>query len=515
MRRHHGAAIAIALAVSAAAAAPARAQSTEALLDTLQHRSFQYFWDEANPSNGLIKDRSTPGSPCSIAAVGFGLSALCVGIDHGWITREAGRDRVLTTLETFWNGPQGTAASGTIGYKGLFYHFLDMSTATRTWSSELSTIDTALLLGGVLHVREYFRQLEPTESQIRALADSIYYRADWNFMRNFNPGILMGWKPESGFLGYGQWVGYNEAMILYLLALGSPTHPVPASAWSAWTSGYPPQWQTQYGQTYLTFPPLFGHQYSHCWIDFRGAWDAYMAGKGITYFENSRRATLAQRAYCIANPFQYVGYGDSLWGLTACDGPSPAGYQARGAPPPQNDDGTLAPTAAASSIAFAPEVAIPVIRNLYNNYPQLWGPYGFRDAFNLTRGWWDADYLGIDQGPIVLMIENYRTRSVWNRFMLNSDILRGLERAGFVPAPVVGVEAGERRAAVLLPAEPNPFRGATTLRFRLAAPSRGAWRSTTCRAARWRGWPTARFPRASTARCWTAGDWQAASTASG
>ena len=472
MRRHLWAALLGLCAMIPAARAAA--QSTEAMLDDIQHKAFLYFWNEANPTNGLVKDRSTLTSPSSIAAVGFGLSSICVGIDHGWITRAAGRDRVLTTLQTFWNGPQGPAASGTIGYKGLFYHFLDMNTAVRTWTSELSTIDTALLFAGIVDAKQYFNQGDPAEMQIRALADSIVYRADWNFMRNFNPGILMGWNPEHGFANFGQWIGYNEAMILYILALGSPTHAVPASAWTQWTSGYAVHWQTQYGYTYLTFPPLFGHQYSHCWVDFRSIWDSYMQGKGLTYFENSRRATLAQRAYCIATPV-YL-YTDSLWGLTASDGPN--GYDARGAPPPQNDNGTIAPTAAGGSIAFAPEVCIPALRNMYNAYgpggtQQLWGPYGFRDAFNLKLNWWDTDDLGIDQGPIVIMIENYLNGSIWSRFMANADIQTGLTRAGFVPA-LIAVDDGTPRGddVRLFSSEPNPFITTTAIPFSLPQAAR-------------------------------------------
>jgi hypothetical protein len=457
-------------------AATARAQTEEALLDTLQHRAFGFFWSEANAANGLIRDRSQGGSPSSIASVGFGLSSICVGIDRGWVTREAGRDRVLTTLQTFWTRPQGPAASGVIGYKGFFYHFLHMSDGLRQWEwdTELSTIDTALLLAGILDTREYFTTDDAAEVQIRALADSIYYRTDWEWARNFQAGIEMGWKPGApGFGPFGLWIGYNEAMILYVLALGSPTHPVPATTWDYWDNGY--SWQTQYGQTYVNFPPLFGHQYSHCWIDFRSIADSYMRTKGISYFENSRRATLAQRGYAIANPGAKVGYSDSLWGLTASDGPD--GYNARGAPPAQNDDGTITPTAPLSSIPFAPEATLPVAWKLwfsYRNSP-LWGPYGFRDAFNLTKGpganpppWYDADYIGIDQGPIVLMIENYRTGSVWNRFMRNPDVHRGLERAGFLPFGPTAVPAPPAPDEVLLAAEPNPFTDATTVRFRLA-----------------------------------------------
>jgi len=458
----------IVLAALVLAAAPARAQTTAALLDSVQASAFRYFWYEANAANGLIKDRNTPTSPCSIASLGFGLSAICVGIDHGWVTRDDGKARVLTALETLWNGPQGPAVSGTIGYRGLYYHFLDMNTAMRTWSSELSTIDTALLFAGILDCKQYFRYVDPTEDQIRALADSIYDRADWAFMQNGNPGILMGWKPETGFSGFGQWIGYNEAMILYILAIGSPTHAVPGSAWNTWTSGY--TWATQRGQTYVLFPPLFGHQYSHCWIDFRGIQDAYMAGKGITYAENSRRATLAQRQYCIDNPLHFTGYGDSLWGITAGDGPN--GYTARGAPPFQNDDGTISPCAPGGSIAFAPEIAIPALRNMYNTYhSQLWGSYGFSDAFNLTKNWWDTDDLGIDQGPIVLMIENYLNVRVWGRFMQNPDVQNGLQRAGFTAVAGVGpppAAAADR----LLPCAPNPVLARAALRFELATPGR-------------------------------------------
>jgi len=285
-------------------------------------------------------------------------------------------------------------------------------------------------------------------------------------MRNLSPGIKMGFKPGTGFSGYGTWIGYNEAMILYLLALGSPTHGVPTSDWTTWTGGY--NWNTQYGYTYLIFPPLFGHQYSHCWVDFRVARDTYMTNKGITYFENSRRATLAQRAYAIANPSHFVGYGDSLWGLTASD--APTGYNARGAPPAQNDDGTITPTAPAGSLPFAPAECLAVLHKMWNTYGPagLWGPYGFRDAFNPTSNpdWYDTDYLGIDEGPIVLMIENYRTGGVWNRFMTHPAIQLGLQRAGFTP--VAGVDpAASAPALELLPIAPNPFDGAVTFRFRL------------------------------------------------
>jgi hypothetical protein len=455
-----------ALLLTVISVSSAQALTTEALLDSLQYTSFQYFWSEANPSNGLIKDRSTSGSPCSIAATGFGLSAICIGIDHGWVSRTVGRSRILTTLNTFWTKPQGSGASGYIGYKGLFYHFLDMNTALRTWDSEVSTIDSALLFAGILDAKQYFSTSDPGDIQVRQLADSLYQRANWDFFRNFNQGILMGWKPGTGFGGFGQWIGYNEGMIIYILALGSPTHPVPDNAWSAWTSGY--DWLTYNGRSFVSFPPLFGHQYSHCWIDFRFIRDTYMQTQGLTYFENSRRATLAQRDYCVFNPGHFPAYGANLWGLTACDDPY-QGYLAHGAPPVQNDNGTIAPTAPAGSIPFAPEEALQVLHNLYDTYrAQLWGPYGFKDAFNLTANWWDTDYLGIDQGPVIIMIENHLNSRVWNRIKQNADVQRGLQHAGFVLAADV-VENGTLDSVDELRLEltPNPFRGRGTFAYRI------------------------------------------------
>lgn len=443
----------------------ARAQISDVVLDSLQYTSFQYFWNEVNPANGLIKDRSTPGSPASIAATGFGLSAICIGVDHGWITRAQARARVLTTLNTFWSKPQGPTAIGTIGYKGLYYHFLDMNSGLRTWESELSTIDTALLFAGILDAKQYFDTADPTEEQIRALADSIYRRADWSFVRDtVQGGIRMGWKPVSGFSGFGRWIGYNEAMIMYVMAIGSPTHPIPGSDWNVWISGY--NWMTQNGYSFVICPPLFTHQYSHCWIDFRGIQDVYMRFRGITYFENSRRATLAQKAYARVNGFHWFGVSDSLWGFTASDDPD--GYAAHGAPPPQSENGTITPTAPISSLPFAADSVWSCIRNLYTNYKvfPLWGRYGFTDAFNIQRGWVGQDYLGIDQGPITMMIENYRSQRVWMRFMQNADIQRGLTLADFQPvATGVGEPPHATSPGVRLEAEPNPFRGVATLRF--------------------------------------------------
>jgi hypothetical protein len=400
-------------------------------LEYIQQVHFDYFWYLANPANGLIPDRSATGSACSIAAVGFGLTAIGIGIDHGWISRTQGVARVLTTLNTFLNQPQGPGTSGIIGYNGWFYHFLDMNTAVRS-AGELSSIDTALLLGGILYAKQYFNGTNSDEANIRTMADAIYNQLNWNFMTRGTNLVSMGWDPISGFSSFGFWVGYDEGIILYILGLGTTNNPLPSSSWNGWTSGY--TWGTYYGQSYVPFPPLFGHQYSHCWIDFRHIADPYMNSHNSTYFENSRRATLAQRSYCIANPLNRTGYGANVWGLTACDGPSPGGYQARGAPGTGSvDDGTIAPTAAGGSMPFAPEYCVPTLRHFYGFRRNIWTPYGFRDAFNLGQQWWGPDELGIDQGPIVIMIENYRTQKIWKLFLQNPEIQRGLQRAGFVP----------------------------------------------------------------------------------
>jgi hypothetical protein len=411
------------------AATPHPFASDDEFLDYIQACHFDYFWYLANPKNGLIPDRSTTTSPCSIAAVGFGLTAIGIGIEHGWISRTQGVARVLTTLNTFLQGPQGPSTSGTIGYKGWFYHFLDMNSAVRSPASELSSIDTALLLGGVLYCKQYFDGANADETAIREMADAIVNRVDWNWMAQGTDAVSMGWFPNSGFIP-NNWIGYNEGMLIYCLGMGAETNPLPASAWSRWTSGY--TWATNYGQAFVPFPPLFGHQYSHCWLDFRHIADDYMNSHDSTYFENSRRASLAQRAYCIANPLNRVGYSSNVWGLTACDGPT--GYAVHGSPPAVNDDGTIAPTAAGGSMAFTPEYSLPSLRYFYTQYrTHIWTAYGFRDAFNLGAQWYAADELGIDQGPIVIMIENYRTQRVWQLFARNEEVRRGLQRAGFVP----------------------------------------------------------------------------------
>ncbi len=429
------------------------------ILNDLSERTFRFFWDTANPANGLVPDRFPTPSFSSIAAVGFGLTAYSIGVERGYVRRSAARARVLTTLRFFRNAPQGSAAQGMSGYKGFFYHFLDMKTGARSSNSELSTVDTALLLGGVLYVQSYFDGADPEEAEIRRLADEIYRRVDWRWAQNNGAVISHGWNPEHGMLPY-DWRGYSEAMLVYLLALGSPTHAVGPDAWAAWTQTYDKTWGKQYGQEYLAFAPHFGHQYTQVWIDFRHIQDDYMRSRGIDYFENSRRASYAQQAYAVANPMACKGYGANLWGVTASDGPADIvitdgaskrkfySYAGRGMGGAATyDDCTIAPTGAAASIAFAPEIATAAIVDMRNRYgDQIYGKYGFLDAFNPTFdftarlsngrrvpgfGWVDTDYLGIDQGPILAMLENHRADMVWRVMRKNPYIRAGLLKAGF------------------------------------------------------------------------------------
>jgi hypothetical protein len=433
---------------------PAITAGDLAMLDDIEYRTFMYFWQTADPTTGLVPDRAPTPSFSSIAAVGFGLTADAIGAERGYVTRAAARDRVLLTLKFLRDAPQGDAAQGMTGYKGFYYHFLDMKTGQRYRDVELSSVDTALLLAGVMFCREYFSGADAGERELRQIADTLIDRVDWTWMQPRAPAIAMGWQPETGFLTY-DWAGYDEAMIMVLLALGSPSHAVEPAAWDAWSASYDNTWGTAYGQTFLGFAPLFGHQYSQLWVDFRAIRDRYMRAHDLDYFENSRRATLAQQAYAVANPGGWTGYGANVWGLTACDGPGDqtvtvageprtfAGYAARGMA--SHDDGTLAPTAMVSSVPFAPEIVVPGIHALLDRYgAQIYRSQGFVDAFNPTLHWVDDDALGIDQGPIVGMIENYRSELVWKTLRKSSYLRRGLVRAGFAGGWLDAAAAGAR-----------------------------------------------------------------------
>jgi hypothetical protein len=427
------------------------------LFDDIQARTFRFFWEHHDPRTGLVPDRWPSRSASSIAAVGFALTAYPIGVERGYVSRGAAAERVLKVLRFFDGAPQGPEPGGRTGHRGFFYHFLDLETGLRSAPDvELSTIDTTLLLAGMLFCQSYFDRTDADETALRELVERIYGRVDWNWAAPRPPIVSMGWRPEVGHYP-SEWRIYDESMILYVLALGSPTHPLPDDAWPAYTTKR--QLHEYRGQTHVNFAPLFGHQYSHVWIDFRGILDDSMAAKGLDYFENSRRATLAQREYAIANPRGFKGYGPDVWGLTACDGPDAKtivdgravefwGYAARGAARgEERDDGTLAPTAAIASLPFAPEIVVPAVSEMRRRYgAHVYGEYGFLDASNPSvpdgtpvragrvvpgAGWFDTDYLGIDQGPILAMIENHRSGLVWNVMKRNPHVQRGLRRAGF------------------------------------------------------------------------------------
>lgn len=426
-----------------------------AFLDTLEERTFDFFWERSDSATGMTPDRWPTKSFVSVAAVGFALTAYPIGVERGYVTRADAARRVTDTLRFFWSAPQDSAGPATTGYRGFFYHFLDPETGYRFEKVELSTIDTALFLAGALFCQSYFDR--PEEAEIRELADRLYKRVDWNWFVVRPPVISLGWSPEEGHLPY-DWRGYSEAMILQILALGSPTHPLDGKTWDGWVEGY--KWNTFAGYEGVQFSPLFGHQFSHIWIDFRGIRDSYMQERGIDYFENSRRATYAQRAYAITNPHAFSEYGENMWGLSACDGPLDRvlqlggrkiefhTYWGRGASAQEVlDDGTICPEASAGSIAFAPEIVIPALLAMRERYgAPLFSTYGFIDAFNPTLNieidthhgkvvpgvaWFDTDYLGIDEGPIVAMLENYRSELVWRVMKKNPYIRHGLQVAGF------------------------------------------------------------------------------------
>lgn len=418
--------------------------------EDLKRRTFDYFWETADSSNYQIPDRFPTLTFSSIAATGFGLSSYIAGVENKYISRQEAANRVRNTLSVLWNLPQGPDTSGVSGHKGFFYHFLNLDDALRFKKVELSSIDTGLLMAGILSCQSYFDDAEnPVEQEIRNLADSLYRRVDWNWMMKENGKMSMGWHPEKGFIE-SDWSGYNEAMVLLVMAMGSPTHPIPVSSWSKWCETYITD--TFYNHQHIQFDPLFGHQYSHVWIDFRGIRDSFMTSLNDDYFQNSVKATLANKAYCVDNPGKWEGYGENSWGLTACDGPYNGkmkvgnqerqffDYRARGACTIQIvDDGTIAPTAAGGSFAFTPEASEACLSNLWNtHYENLIGPYGFKDAFNLTfkneqhpDGWFDVDYLGIDQGPILLQIQNHETELIWKTMRKNPYIRNGLLKAGF------------------------------------------------------------------------------------
>jgi hypothetical protein len=415
------------------------------LIDWLQRSAFRYFCESVNTSNGLTADTSRDGSPCSIAVVGFALSCYPVAVTRGWMSRADSADRVLTTLRFFAASHQGPETDAT-GHMGFYYHFLDMDSGRRVWSCELSMIDTSLLIAGVLTSAAFFSDDATVECEIRDLAEMLYQRVDWDWARDDRHTLSQGWTPEIGFFRY-DWEGYSEATLLYVLALGSPSHALTKQHYKAWTVTY--QWERMYGVDVLYAGPLFIHLFSHAWIDFRGIRDQFMAARGSDYFKNTQRIISVQREYARRNPLGFDGYAQDVWGLTACDGPQERpviangeyrrtlGYSARGVPFGP-DDGTLAPWAALACLPFDPTLSLLGLKQLLIAYPGIVRrdgrfPGSFNPSLNGTAAevWISEGCFGLDQGLLVMSIENFRSGLIW-RLMRQSDPVRtGLIRAGF------------------------------------------------------------------------------------
>ena len=420
------------------------AQDLNQMLDRYQRAAFDYFLQQRNPVNGLFHDTSREHSPVSIAVVGFALSSYPVAVERGWIAREVAVEHCMTSLVFFRDSDQRGNDEAS-GFKGFYFHFLDRDTGKRVWRCELSMIDTALLIAGALAAREYFDADTQAERDLRELAEALYRRVDWRWAQDGGLTIRQGWKPECGFLNYG-WEGYSEAIVLYALALGSPTHPIAGSCYAAWTATY--QWENLYGHDFLYGGPLFIHQFSHAWVDFRGIRDAFMQSKNCDYFENSRRAVHVQREYTRINPGCHAGYEDDCWGLSACEGPSDEiqsvdaeprhlfGYAARGVPYGP-DDGSLSVPAVLACLPFEPELTLLAVEHMRRRYPETMHGNCFASSFNagLTdsdgRAWVSPGLFGLDQGIVLMMIENHRSGLPWRLMRGCEWMADGLRRAGF------------------------------------------------------------------------------------
>ena len=422
----------------------AEGRSDDTLLDRLQRAAFDYFPRTVNPLNGLVPDTTRKGAPSSIAVVGLALSAYPVGVERGWMERAEAVHRTLAALQFFLHSDQSGGVQAT-GHRGFYFHFLDMDRGTRVWLSELSLIDTAMLMAGVLTAATYFAAETSEETELRRLAEALYRRVEWRWAQREGSAVTHGWKPEWGFLNYG-WEGYSEAILLYVLGLGSPTYPLTDQSYPAWTVTY--QWENLYGHDFLYAGPLFIHQFSHAWLDFRGIRDQFMREKNCDYFENSRRATYVQREYAMRNPHCYTGYTQNCWGISAGEGPSAPprfvagrrqaflGYAARGVPYGP-DDGTIAGSSTVSSLVFAPEIVLPALRNMVRGASGDDDRWIRASGFNQTvceadlSDWVSNGEFGLDQGILVLMIENYRSGLLWRLGRGNPYLRTGLRRAGF------------------------------------------------------------------------------------
>jgi len=398
---------------SASPAGSALSPEDDQFLHEVESASFLFFWEQGSPNTGMVQDRcnvreNRPGGASSIAATGFGLTALCIGAQRGFIAPGAALERVFATLRFLWKKLPN--------HRGFFYHFANPETGERMFDSEVSSVDTAILLCGVLSCRQHFRH--PAVAQ---LANLIFNRVDWTWLSEDTSLLTHGWSPEIGFLP-SRWDYYSELMMMYLLGMGSTAHPLDPQAWNAWkrlTFEYD-------GMRYIgSFAPLFIHQYSQAWFDFRGQRDKY-----ANYFQNSTTATEVHRRFCLELGRKFPNYSDDLWGITASD--SQQGYVVWGGPPESGPiDGTVVPSAAGGSLPFLPAATLRVLKNIRSKYPAAWNKYGFTNAFNPLKNWYDPDVIGIDTGIVLLMAENLRTGFVWDTFMKSPEARRGMERAGF------------------------------------------------------------------------------------
>lgn len=397
-----------------APSASAISPEDDQLLDEIEKQTFQFFWEQGSPQSGLVRDRANvsgnePSVAASIAATGFGLTALCIADHRGYISRADARGRALAALRFLWKKMPT--------HRGFFYHFADINTGERVWDSEVSSVDTSILLCGILTCRRHFEE----HSEVSMLAYEIFNRVDWTWLSEDTSLLPHGWTPEGGFLP-SRWDYYSEMMMIYLLGLGSFTHPLPVDVWKAWK-----RLRFEFdGISYIgSFAPLFVHQYSQAWFDFRNKRDAY-----ANYFQNSIFATEAHRQFCLELGKQFPDYSDDLWGISASD--SQEGYVVWGGPPELGPiDGTVVPSAPAGSLPFLPQPVMRVLHNIRDHYGKAWTRYGFVNAFNPLKNWYDVDVIGIDTGITMLMAENVRSGFVWETFMKNPEAQRGMDRAGF------------------------------------------------------------------------------------
>lgn len=413
-------------------------------IDRLQRAAFCYFLEHADPATGLIADTSRPDAPSSVAATGFGLSCYPIGVERGWIARAEAAGRVRRLLRFLSDSPQ-SSKHGASGYRGFYYHFLDMRTGARAWRSELSTVDTALLMAGVLTAAAYFCGDDAIEQEIGVLAGRLYARVDWRWALNRGDTLTMGWLPPGRFLRH-RWRGYSEALLLYVLALGAPEHAVGPEHYAAFTKAY--DWIIADGRAHLHAAPLFTHLFPQAWLDLAGLRDQPMQERGTDYADNTRRAIALQREQARRNPDGFAGYGEHLWGLSACHAPRGRlrlrdgrwqrlfGYANRGAPFGP-DDGTLVPWAALACLPFEPVAACAALDHIGARYPGVLKHGRFPGGFNPSlpgegpEGWIDDRVVGLDQGLVVMMIENWRSRFVWQLTRSVPAVRRGLMRAGF------------------------------------------------------------------------------------